>query len=125
MRRAASILALVAVCGVVVALAQRDSPTAESARLRKGAEIYLREGCSNCHSIAGKIAAKGGVRGVPLDGVGTRLTAKEIRAALLKPRPTAASTVALKMKSYAHVSATDLDNLVAYVGSLKTLDTPR
>src|SRR5512139_606708 len=123
MTRAAWCLAL-AVCSIAVA--QSDSRTREEVRLQQSAKVYLHEGCADCHSIAGKIAAKGGVSGYPLDGVGTRLTAKEIRAVLLDPELAAHPRPAgPRMKSYRHLSKTDLDNLVAYVCSLKTLDTPR
>ena len=40
----------------------------------KGAAVFAAQKCAMCHSLDGKGMAKG-----PLDGVGTKLTADEIR----------------------------------------------
>ena len=53
-----------------------DAPAAapDQAQGRAGKEIYGREGCARCHSIAGEGSPRS-----PLDGVGERLSAEEIR----------------------------------------------
>ena len=57
------------------------SPLAQDAQLvEKGAKLYATNKCSICHSIDGKGNKKG-----PLDEVGSKLTADEIREWLLQP----------------------------------------
>ena len=71
-----------------------------------------------CHSIAGKGNAKG-----PLDGVGDKLKADEIRQWLVNAEEMTVKTKAPRkpaMKSYgAKVSPEEMDALVAYMQSLK------
>lgn len=50
------------------------TPTAEPALVESGRRVYAEQGCVRCHSIAGR----GNPRS-PLDGVGARLSAAEIR----------------------------------------------
>ena len=73
--------------------------------------------CSMCHSIAGK-----GNKKYPLDGVGGKSSAADIKEWLVNPdaqhREETEKPV-MKMKSYKTLSAQDIDDLVAYVGSLK------
>ena len=45
-----------------------------------GAAVYAAQKCAMCHSLDGKGQAKG-----PLDGVGTKLTAEEIRLWIVDP----------------------------------------
>lgn len=82
----------------------------------KGQAVFTAQKCSLCHSVAGKGNAKG-----PLDSVGTKLKAEEIRAWLVDaPGMTAKTAAARKpaMKSY-NLPKEDLDALVAYMASLK------
>ena len=94
----------------------------DQAKVKQGATVYAREKCASCHSLAGK----GGNPSHPLDGVGTKLNATEIRAVLVNPHAARGDRKpATGMPSFAKLSKTDLDALVAYVFSLKTLGMPR
>ena len=83
----------------------------------KGAAVYAAQKCSVCHSVAGK----GNVKG-KLDGMGSKLTADEIRAWIVTPKEMTAKTKATRtpaMKAYPTLPKADVDALVAYVQSLK------
>jgi cytochrome c553 len=87
----------------------------------KGAAVYAATGCSMCHSIAGK----GNVKG-PLDDVGSKLSAPEIRGWITDPAGSAAKAkadrkppMAAMQAKFKSLSKDDLDNLVAYLSSLK------
>ena len=87
----------------------------------KGEKLYAAEKCSPCHSIGGKGNAKG-----PLDDVGKKLSADDIREWITDPAAATAkakatrkppmTSVAAKLKK---LSKDDVDALVAYMGSLK------
>ena len=82
----------------------------------KGEKVYVAQKCSVCHSIAGKGNAKG-----PLDDVGAKLKADEIRLWLTDAKGMTAKTQATRkpeMKQYT-LPKDDVDALVAYLGSLK------
>ena len=83
----------------------------------KGAAVYAAQKCMTCHSIAGKGQAKG-----PLDGVGTKLTADEIRAWIVTPAEMTKKANATRkppMRAYASLPKEDLDALVAFLASKK------
>ena len=102
---------------VSVALSVVSVVTA-AAQGEKGATVYADQKCSVCHSIAGKGNAKG-----PLDGVGTKFTAAEIREWILEPAAMTAKHKAARKPpmpaNYASLPKDDLDALVAYLASLK------
>jgi mono/diheme cytochrome c family protein len=82
----------------------------------KGEQVYVAQKCSLCHAIAGKGNAKG-----PLDAVGSKLTADEIRGWITDAKGMTAKTKATRkpeMKAYS-LPKDDVDALVAYLGSLK------
>lgn len=82
-----------------------------------GQKVFETQKCSLCHSVDGKGNAKG-----PLDGVGSKWKAEEIRQWLTDPQGMATKHNATRkppMKSFASLPAADLDALVAYVSSLK------
>ena len=54
--------------------------TQDEALVKKGQEVYAAQKCSTCHSIAGK-----GGKQSPLDGVGKKLSADEIRSWITNP----------------------------------------
>lgn len=84
---------------------------------QKGAAVFAAQKCNICHAIAGKGNAKG-----PLDAVGTKLTADEIRAWIVTPKEMTAKTKAARtpaMKAYPTLAKADLDDLVAYLQTLK------
>jgi mono/diheme cytochrome c family protein len=90
----------------------------DAAQIKKGEEVYAAQKCSVCHSIAGK-----GNKTNPLDGVGSKLSAEDIRSWITQPIETAAKTKSTKKPpmpaKYGKLSAADLDALVAYMQSLK------
>jgi mono/diheme cytochrome c family protein len=89
----------------------------DAAQIERGQKVYVAQKCGTCHSIAGKGNAKG-----PLDNVGAKLTADEIREWIVDaPGMTAKTKAARKpvMKAYKTLPKEDLDALVAYMQSLK------
>ena len=103
-------LAFIAVLaiGAAPAFAQGDAA--------KGATVYAAQKCQMCHSVAGK----GGK--LSLDGVGAKLSAADISEWITHPAEAAKkhnSTAKPPMRAYASLPKADLDNLVAYMASLK------
>jgi len=89
----------------------------DKALVEKGMKIYETQKCSLCHSIAGKGNAKG-----PLDGVGSKLKAEEIRQWMVNPKEMTAKAKATRMpamRAYPTMPKEDLDAIVAYMLSLK------
>jgi mono/diheme cytochrome c family protein len=84
----------------------------------KGAQLYASQKCIGCHSISGK-----GNKNNPLDGVGAKLSAGDIREWLVHPTEMAAKTKSTKkppmQDRYSKLAAADIDSLVAYMQSLK------
>jgi mono/diheme cytochrome c family protein len=96
----------VALLSVGVAAAQ-DHP---------GMKIYAAQKCSVCHSIAGA-----GNKKLPLDGVGAKLSADQIREWMVAPAEAAKkakSIVKPPMRAYPKLEKADLDALVDYLKSL-------
>ena len=113
-RRILPATAIAIVMGVAAPLAAAGQDDA----VKKGQDVYAAQKCSVCHSIAGK-----GGKQSPLDGVGKKLTADEIRQWIVNP-----TEMTKKMKStkkppmpakYGKLPAADVDALVAYMQSLK------
>jgi mono/diheme cytochrome c family protein len=94
---------------------------AQDTKVEKGKAVYDAAApmkCKICHSIAGS-----GTKG-PLDGVGARLKADEIKAWVRTPKEMAEKTKAMRkpaMPAYPKekLSDEDLDALTAYLLSLK------
>jgi mono/diheme cytochrome c family protein len=102
------ILAAVLCVGVAASAAAQDKA--------KGEKVFVDQKCSLCHSIAGKGNAKG-----PLDDVGGKLKADEIRAWITDAKGMTAKTKSTRkpdMKQYT-LPKEDVDALVAYLSSLK------
>jgi mono/diheme cytochrome c family protein len=110
------------VAAVAVALTAITAGSASAQDLKaKGEKVYADQKCSVCHSIAGKGNAKG-----PLDDVGKKLSADDIREWLVDPAAATAkakaerkppmTSAAAKLKA---LSKDDVDALVAYMSSLK------
>lgn len=106
MKHAVVVLSIVAFAAILAApaLAQDDANA-------KGKAVFAAQKCSMCHAIEGK-----GNKNAPLDGVGSKLSAEEIRKWVVSPKEMKADT---KMKAYPSLTAEDLDALVAYLASLK------
>lgn len=82
-----------------------------------GKKVYADQKCSVCHAIAGAGNKKG-----PLDKVGTKLSADEIRGWITDAPAMATKAKADRkppMKAYATLPKAELDSLVAYMQSLK------
>ena len=90
----------------------------DAAQVKKGQEVYTAQKCSICHGIAGK-----GNKANPLDGVGAKLSAADIRAWIVTPTEASAKAKSTKKPpmpaKYGKLPAADLDALVAYMQSLK------
>ena len=90
----------------------------DAAAVAKGKTVYTAQKCSMCHAIEGK-----GGKASALDGVGTKLTADQIKEWIVTPK--AATTKAKSTKKppmpdkYSKLPAADIDALVAYMQSLK------
>jgi mono/diheme cytochrome c family protein len=107
------------VTGITLALvAGVPRPARAQDAAAKGAEVYAAQKCSVCHSIAGK-----GGKSSPLDGVGAKLSADDIRQWIVDPVAMAKKSSSTKKppmpKKYDKLPAADLDALVAYMVSLK------
>lgn len=107
------VLSVVAAAMSAASLAAQ-APSAE--KIKAGLKVYTDQKCATCHSVAGV-----GSKMSPLDGVGTKLTAADLKMWMTDPDTMAAKLAVkpkIKMKKYALPEA-DLDALVAYLGSLK------
>jgi mono/diheme cytochrome c family protein len=105
----ASALALLLVAGSAAA---QDAKAVE-----RGKQLYGEKKCSMCHSIEGKGNAKG-----PLDDVGSKFSAAELKQWLTDPKTMATKAKSERkppMPSYATMPAADIDALVAYLQTLK------
>jgi mono/diheme cytochrome c family protein len=84
----------------------------------KGAAVYAAQKCMMCHAIEGK-----GNKAHPLDGVGKKISADEIRQWIVNPTEMTAKTKSTAKppmpNRYGKLPAADLDALVAYMQSLK------
>lgn len=89
--------------------------SAQDAKVEKGLKVYEAQKCSMCHAIGGKGNAKN-----PLDGVGSKHSAADIKTWIVDPKAAAEKTKGKPgMKAYPNLPADDLDALVAYLLSLK------
>jgi mono/diheme cytochrome c family protein len=113
-RRLLPIIALTLCVGMAVPLAAAGQDDA----VKKGQEVYTAQKCSVCHSVAGK-----GNKANPLDGVGKKLSADEIKQWITSPTEMTAKSKSTKKPpmpaKYGKLPAADLDALVAYMQSLK------
>ena len=83
----------------------------------KGKQVFADQKCSLCHSIGGQGNKKG-----PLDDVAKKLSAADLHAWITSAPDMAAKAKADRkppMKAYTDLSKEDVDNLVAYIQSLK------
>ena len=85
---------------------------------KAGEKVYTAQKCQVCHAIAGK-----GGKVSPLDGIGAKLSADEIRHWIVDPVDAAAKAKSTKKPpmaaKYKTLPAAELDGLVAYIQSLK------
>ena len=108
MRRAVMYVAIVCVTGAA-------SVSAKDAK-DKGEKVFADQKCAVCHSVDGKGNKKG-----PLDAVGSKLSADDIRKWITDAKGMTAKTKAPRkppMKTYT-LSKEDVDTLVVYLAALK------
>ena len=100
----------------ILALSGAGAASAQSSAA-DGEKVFAAQKCTICHSIAGQGNKKG-----PLDGVGAKLSADDIRLWITNAPEMAAKAKAERkpaMKAYTSLSKAEVDALVAYVQSLK------
>jgi mono/diheme cytochrome c family protein len=105
--------------GMMLLAAVAVVPSAAAAQdAAAGEKLYVAQKCSLCHQIAGK-----GNKLSPLDGVGTKLSAADIKEWIVDPVAAATKAKSTKKpvmpKTYAKLPPADVDALVAYMQSLK------
>ena len=103
---------------LTVAAGMSLASTAAAQDAKRGETVYAAQKCQMCHAIAGK-----GNKANPLDGLGKKLSADEIRQWITSPKEMTAKTKSTKkppmQDKYGGLPAADLDGLVAYMQSLK------
>ena len=103
---------------VLVSAALLTPKVAMAQDAAKGEQLYAAQKCSMCHQVAGK-----GNKLSPLDGVGKKLTAEQIKEWIVAPDAAALKAKSTKKplmpKTYAKLPPADVDALVAYMQSLK------
>jgi mono/diheme cytochrome c family protein len=108
---------VITVAAAVVVLGA--SARAQDAKMiEAGKKVYEAQKCATCHMIAGK-----GNKLYPLDGVGTKLSAADIKKWITSPAEMEAKlpkppTLKMSSRKY-NLKDADLDALVAYLESLK------
>ena len=104
--------------GVAIALLSATPALAGEGLMQAAGEaVYAAQKCSTCHSLDGKGQAKG-----PLDGVGTKLTAAQIREWIVNPAEMTKKHNATRkpvMRAYPNLPKEDLDALVAFLAAKK------
>ena len=104
----------------IAAYAMVASPASaqDDAKVKQGEKVYTAQKCQVCHSIKNK-----GGKASPLDGVGGKLSADELRHWIEDPTDAAAKAGSTKKPpmpaKYKTLAAGDIDALVAYMQSLK------
>ena len=101
----------------VVAALATEAGAQDPALVKKGEAAYNAQKCTVCHSIAGK-----GSKTNPLDGVGAKLSADDIRTWITDPVAMAKKANSQKkppMPKNAKLTPADVDGLVAYMQSVK------
>jgi mono/diheme cytochrome c family protein len=91
--------------------------SASAQNIEHGKQVYADSKCAVCHSIGSQGNKKG-----PIDDVGSKLSAADIRAWIVSAPEMAAKAKADRkppMKAYTDLSKTDVDDLVAYLQTLK------
>jgi mono/diheme cytochrome c family protein len=104
----------VAVCVAILGVAGARVASAEDAKAQ-GEKVFADQKCTLCHSIGGKGNAKG-----PLDEVGSKLSAADLRAWVTSAKEMTAKTKAPRkpeMKAYT-LPKEDVDALVAYLSAI-------
>ena len=113
-----TISSLAALALVLSVAAPRAASAQDAAQAKHGEQVYAAQKCQVCHAIAGK-----GNKTNPLDGVGTKLTAGDIRQWITQPAAMTVKTRSTKKppmpEKWGSLPAADVDALVAYMQTLK------
>jgi mono/diheme cytochrome c family protein len=102
---------------LVLVLVSANVRAQDAAAIAHGQKVYAAQKCAACHSIADKGNRKG-----PLDDIGSKLTADEIREWIVNAEAMSVKTKATRkppMKDFAKLPKEDVDALVLYLQSLK------
>lgn len=118
MRKTFTLITMLAAASVAATTVASAAAGQDAAQVKRGQEVFAAQKCSMCHAIAGK-----GGKQSPLDGVGAKLSADDIRQWITHPTEMTAKTKSTKKPpmpaKYGKLPAADLDALVAYMQSLK------
>jgi cytochrome c2 len=76
-----------------------------------GKEVYAAQKCMMCHSIAGT-----GNKAHTLDGIGSKMKTDELKKFVMNPKETKPN---ISMRAYSNLPEKDIDDLVAYLATLK------
>jgi mono/diheme cytochrome c family protein len=105
-----------ALIGLLVGLAA-PAFAQDPAAITRGEQVFAAQKCTVCHMVAGK-----GNKNGPLDGIGLKHTAEELRQ-WVTDAPTMAAKIKAErkppMKAFVNIPPADLDDLVAFLQSLK------
>jgi mono/diheme cytochrome c family protein len=110
---------LTAVLTLTSGMATMVSASGQDAGLaKKGEQLYAAQKCMVCHAIAGK-----GNKNNPLDKVGAKLSAADIREWIVNPvemtKKTKSTGKPAMPAKYKGLAPAEIDALVAYMQSLK------
>jgi mono/diheme cytochrome c family protein len=115
---AAFVRTMIVVIGLGTSLAAAPPQAKPDEKVAKGQTVYGAQKCATCHSIAGK-----GNKANPLDGIGAKMSADEIKQWIVNPTEMTAKTKSTKKPpmpaKWSKLPAEELDALVAYLASLK------
>lgn len=117
LKQVGGFLMMALIAGGGGASAQASAAAGGAQGADKGAAVFTAQKCSLCHSLAGKGNAKG-----PLDEIGSKLTADEIRRWIVTPAEMGAKAKATRkpvMKAFPNLPKEDLDALVAFLHAKK------
>jgi len=101
----------------LVAVALFVGGVASASAQATGEAVYAAQKCSMCHALDGKGQAKG-----PLDGVGSKMSAEDIRLWIVDPATMTKKANATRkppMKAYPNLPKADLDALVTFLAAKK------
>ena len=108
---------LATVAGAVASAIVLSAGWASAQDNARGIAVYGEQKCALCHSIGGKGNPKG-----PLDDVGSKLSADDIKAWITNPKEMAEKSKSERkppMKAYPNLPPADLSALVGYLQTLK------
>ena len=112
------LIKLLPIVALLTSVSATPAQAAGGQDAKRGEEVYAAQKCQICHAIAGK-----GNKANPLDGVGKKLSADDIKKWITHPVEMTAQAKSTKKPpmpaKYGSLPAADLDALVAYLASLK------